>query len=151
MKKLLVASMALIIAACTSRIGSDEYNVNHVGTVGQARECVVLSVRKVNVASDSNTAGTLLGAGAGGVAGSMIGGTDRANILGAIGGAAIGGIAGNASQGYLSSQDGYEYVVRLLDGSGVVTVTQGNDVIMTQGEKCLLLYGQRSRVIPAGY
>lgn len=83
----------------------------------------------------------------GGVAGSMIGGSDTAHILGAIGGAVVGGIAGNAAQEGLSSQSGYEYVIQLDNGS-MVTVSQGNDVLLNPGQKCMVLYGKRARVVP---
>ena len=84
---------------------------------------------------------------AGGVAGSMIGGSDAAHILGAIGGAVVGGMAGDAAQGALSRQGGYEYVVQ-LDTGGLITVTQGTDVLLTPGQKCLVLYGKQARVVP---
>lgn len=91
--------------------------------------------------------GTLIGGAAGGVAGSMIGGSDAAHILGAIGGAVVGGMAGDAAQGALSRQGGYEYVVQ-LDTGGLITVTQGTDVLLTPGQKCLVLYGKQARVVP---
>ena len=74
----------------------------------------------------------------------MIGGSDTAHILGAIGGAVVGGIAGNAAQEGLSSQSGYEYVIQLDNGS-MVTVSQGNDVLLNPGQKCMVLYGKRPR------
>ena len=74
-------------------------------------------------------------------------GSDTAHILGAIGGAVVGGIAGNAAQEGLSSQSGYEYVIQLDNGS-MVTVSQGNDVLLNPGQKCMVLYGKRARVVP---
>lgn len=106
----------------------------------------MVSVRQISIASN-NGAGTLIGGAAGGVAGSMIGGSDTAHILGAIGGAVVGGIAGNAAQEGLSSQSGYEYVIQLDNGS-MVTVSQGNDVLLNPGQKCMVLYGKRARVVP---
>ncbi len=143
---LLVLPLALMASACTSRIGADEYNLSSVGTVNQAARGTVLSVRQVQIQNENGT-GTLLGAAAGGVAGSLIGGSDTAHILGAIGGATVGGIAGNAAQGALSSQTGYQYVIQ-LDSGRLVTVTQGTDVLLTPGQKCIVLYGDQARVIP---
>ena len=62
-------------------------------------------------------------------------------------GAVVGGIAGNAAQEGLSSQSGYEYVIQLDNGS-MVTVSQGNDVLLNPGQKCMVLYGKRARVVP---
>lgn len=132
--------------ACTSRIGADQYDTSAVGEVNRAVKGTVVSVRQISIASN-NGAGTLIGGAAGGVAGSMIGGSDTAHILGAIGGAVVGGIAGNAAQEGLSSQSGYEYVIQLDNGS-MVTVSQGNDVLLNPGQKCMVLYGKRARVVP---
>ena len=62
-------------------------------------------------------------------------------------GTLIGGAAGNAAQEGLSSQSGYEYVIQLDNGS-MVTVSQGNDVLLNPGQKCMVLYGKRARVVP---
>lgn len=143
---LMILPMLLTAGACTSRIGADQYDTSAVGEVNRAVKGTVVSVRQISIASN-NGAGTLIGGGAGGVAGSMIGGSDTAHILGAIGGAVVGGIAGNAAQEGLSSQSGYEYVIQLDNGS-MVTVSQGNDVLLNPGQKCMVLYGKRARVVP---
>ena len=138
---LMILPMLLTAGACTSRIGADQYDTSAVGEVNRAVKGTVVSVRQISIASN-NGAGTLIGGAAGGVAGSMIGGSDTAHILGAIGGA-----AGNAAQEGLSSQSGYEYVIQLDNGS-MVTVSQGNDVLLNPGQKCMVLYGKRARVVP---
>ena len=142
---LMILPMLLTAGACTSRIGADQYDTSAVGEVNRAVKGTVVSVRQISIASN-NGAGTLIGGAAGGVAGSMIGGSDTAHILGAIG-AVVGGIAGNAAQEGLSSQSGYEYVIQLDNGS-MVTVSQGNDVLLNPGQKCMVLYGKRARVVP---
>ena len=146
---LLVMPLALALNACTSRIGANDYATSSTGEVNRAVRGTVVSVRQVTVQSNNN-AGTLIGAAAGGVAGSTIGGGDTAHILGAIGGAVLGGMAGDATQGVLSKQGGYEYVIQLENGS-LITVTQGTDVLLTPGQKVLVLYGKQARVIPANY
>lgn len=146
---LLALPIALMLNACTSNIGANQYATSSVGEVNRAMKGVVISVRPVVVQSDNN-AGTLIGGALGGVAGSTIGGGDTAHILGAIGGAVVGGIAGDAAQNQLSKQQGYEYVIQ-LDNGNVVTVTQGDDVILSPGQKCIVLYGKQARVIPAAY
>ncbi len=152
MKKLallLILPLALTVNACTSRIGANEYATAGAGQVNRAVRGTVVNVRQVQLQSD-NGAGTLLGGAAGAVAGSMIGGTDAVHILGGIGGAVLGGMAGDAAQGALSNQAGYEYVIQLENGN-LVTITQGTDVLLTPGQKCIVLYGKQARVIPATY
>ncbi len=138
--------LAIMLAGCTSRIGANEYSVSGTGQVNRALKGTILSVRTVNVESE-NGAGTLIGGAAGGVAGSTIGKGSTANILGAIGGAVIGGMVGDAAQGALSSQTAYEYVIQLDNGS-LVTLTQGTDIVLHPGQKCIVIYGNPSRIIP---
>ena len=102
---LLLLPLALIISACTSNIGANQYDTDAVGDVSRALKGTVVSVRAISVSSD-NGAGTLIGGAAGGVAGSMIGGSDTAHILGAIGGGVVGGNAGNPAQGGVVRQRG---------------------------------------------
>ena len=149
MKNKLLATCALVLmtAACAPNINSNHYATSAAGTVGQAVSCTVVSVRQVNVSSSDSQVGAVLGAIGGGVAGSTIG-HGRGSLLGALGGAALGGIAGNYAQDGLSRQAGVEYIVR-LDNGAMRTITQGTDVYMQPGQKCFLLYGDQSRVIPA--
>lgn len=149
-KIVLLATAALImpIAACTSDISSSHYSTSSVGAVAQVVAGTVVSVRQITVSSEDNNAGTLIGGALGGIGGSTIGGGSTAHALGAVGGAVIGGIAGNAAQRGLSSQQGYEYVVR-LDNGNMLTVTQGNDVLLNPGQRCYVTLGSPARVMPA--
>lgn len=146
MKKILATVVpVLLLAACQSDIDSYQYGTSSVGQANAAAQCRVINVRQVQVKSD-NQLGTLIGGAAGGVAGYGIGGDSTAHWLGSIGGAVLGGIAGNAAQGALSSQKGYEYIVELNNGQ-VMTITQGTDVLLSPGQRCMLLYGNPARLI----
>ncbi len=146
MKKTLgLLSFAALLCSCQADIASNQYGTSSVGRAAAARPCSVISVRQVNVKSDNN-AGMLLGAIAGGVGGYAIGSGKTAHNLGAVGGAALGGFAGDKAQGVLSSQMGYEYVVR-LDNGQVMTLTQGTDVLLSPGQRCLIMLGDPARLI----
>lgn len=153
MKKLALLLLLPLMAAaagCASQIGANQYASSSVGSVNRARVGTIVSVRQITVADSDNSLGTAIGGIAGGVAGSQIGKGNTAAVLGAVGGALVGGAAGNLAQRGLSSQSGYEYVVQ-LDGGGLVTVTQGSDVLMAVGQRCMVLYGSgsdRARVVP---
>ncbi len=145
----LLLPLIAVVAGCASQIGANQYASSAVGSVNRARVGTIVSVRQITVADSDNSLGTAIGGVAGGVAGSQIG-RGRAAVLGTVGGALVGGVAGNLAQRSLSSQSGYEYVVQ-LDGGGLVTVTQGNDVLMAVGQRCMVLYGSgsdRARVVP---
>lgn len=139
--------LLVILAACAPRIGSNDYSYSGVRQASNAFPCTVLSVRAVNVSNDDNSAGTILGGVAGGVAGSTIGHGRSANTLGAIGGAAAGMLAGNLIQDSMNKQGGYEYVVR-TDNGQIYSVTQGTDQLISAGQRCMLINGAESRVIP---
>ena len=76
-----------------------------------------------------------------------IGGGNTAHLLGAVGGAILGGFAGNAAQEGLTSQQGYEYIVR-LDNGNTVSTTQGADVLLNPGQRCQIIFGNPARIIP---
>lgn len=134
------------IAGCASDIDSNYYSTGSVGQVSQAQGCTVVSVRPIKV-STQNVAGTAIGGIAGGIAGSQIGGGNTAHLLGAVGGAILGGFAGNAAQEGLTSQQGYEYIVR-LDNGNTVSTTQGADVLLNPGQRCQIIFGNPARIIP---
>lgn len=134
------------IAGCASDIDSNYYSTGSVGQVSQAQGCTVVSVRPIKV-STQNGAGTAIGGIAGGIAGSQIGGGNTAHLLGAVGGAILGGFAGNAAQEGLTSQQGYEYIVR-LDNGNTVSTTQGADVLLNPGQRCQIIFGNPTRIIP---
>ena len=146
----LLLPILAVLSGCASQIGANQYDSAAVGSVNRVLKGTIVSVRQIKVADSDNSAGTAIGGIAGGVAGSQIGKGSTAGILGAVGGALIGGAAGNLAQRGLSSQTGYEYVVQ-LDNGGLVTVTQGSDVLLGVGQRCMVLYGSgsdRARVVP---
>ena len=145
MKKFIYLATSLLMGACTSNIDSSHYTTSNVGAAAAARPCTVVSVRQVTVQSDNNL-GALFGAGLGGVAGYSVGGGKTAHTLGAIAGAGLGGLAGDAAQDKLSKQAAYEYVVK-LDNGQLMTLSQGTDVLLAQGQRCLLLSGNPARII----
>jgi outer membrane lipoprotein SlyB len=147
MKKLFLTLFATsALMGCQSNINSDHYSTSQTGLVSNVSQCTVLNVRYVGVNSDSG-AGTLVGSIAGGIAGSTIGGGSTANTLGAVGGALLGGFVGSASEKGLSSQTGVEYILK-LDNGQVISITQGTRDTLSVGQRCLVLFGNPSRVIP---
>ena len=137
---------AMLLSSCAADIGANDYDVSNANKVNQVQPCTVVTRRVVTV-RDGDNSGATLGTIAGGVAGSQIGRGSTASVLGALGGALIGGVAGDLAQEGLSTQTGYEYIVRQDNGS-MVTVTQGTDVLLQPGQKCLVIYGNQARVIP---
>lgn len=146
MKNFAILCILTLLAGCADDIGANQYETSSVGEVNRALKGTVLSVRAIQV-RDEGTAGTVIGAVAGGAAGTLLGSNDATRIAGGAVGAAAGAIAGKQAQKMVSSQGGYEYVIE-LDNGNVVNVSQGNDIMLNVGQRCVVLYGKRARVIP---
>ena len=128
----ILTSALLGLSACAPNISPDTVSASNANDVQTAVEGVIVSKRTVTVKGDSNLLGTGIGALAGGVAGSTIGGGKGA-LLATIGGAVLGGAAGNAVEDKLQTQQGIEYVVRLAQQrSGTTTIkTKDADETLT--------------------
>lgn len=142
------APIAIVIffLGCTPNVSPDTYSVGSVGQVNRAVRGEIISVRMVQISGAQSGVGATAGAAGGAVGGSMIGGNSRANLLGAIGGALVGGIAGAVAEEGTTRQAGVEYVVQAENGA-LLTITQGSDEFFRIGDKVLVLYGAKSRVI----
>ncbi|AWH87625.1 outer membrane lipoprotein [Limnobaculum parvum] len=144
-KTLGVACIVLSMAGCASNISSTSYNDKQVGQASRTYAGVIVSSRVVDVEGNSSVGG-LVGSAAGGVAGSAIGGGFRSNALGAIGGALLGGLLGSAVESGASKQQAIEYVIQ-TEGNGMITVAQGMDQPLSNGQKVLVIEGKPTRVV----
>jgi outer membrane lipoprotein SlyB len=146
----LAAAMAGALGGCATSVAAGSYPRSQVGQVNRVDEGIILSARPVQIEGNERAAvGTTTGAVLGGIAGSEIGGGEKANAAGAVAGAVIGGLAGNAIEKGVTSRRGFAYTVRKNDGT-LVTITQGADIAMQPGQRVFIEYGARARVIPAG-
>lgn len=141
-----ILTAGLMLTACQADIESYQYNAGDAQQARAVSECTVVSVRQVKVTSNNNQLGTVIGGAAGGIAGYSIGSGSTAHLLGGLGGAVLGGLAGDAAQGALSSQNAYEYIVKLSNGQ-LTTITQGSGTLLSPGQRCMLLHGNPARLI----
>jgi outer membrane lipoprotein SlyB len=107
---------------------------------------MVVSARTVDIQGSQSGVGTMAGTATGAVAGSAIGSSTRANVIGAIGGAVLGGVVGGAVEEGTTRQQGMEYVVETEDGS-LLTIVQGIESPLREGDRVIVVYGARARVI----
>lgn len=137
----------LLLSGCARNISANSYDARALDGRGMvSHPCTVVKVRTVVVEEgdylENNQAGMLMGGVAGGLAGNMIGG-GRGRVL-ATGIGALAGAAGGAyAEKALKSQNAYEYVVRMQDGS-MRTVVQGMDTYLNPGQEALLIEGTRN-------
>ena len=151
MKKIVMLSSVLccgvlLLSGCARNISANVYDARSLDGEGMiSHPCTVVSVRVVAVEEgdylEDNKTGALMGGVAGGLAGNMIGGGRGRTIATGIG-ALAGAFGGALAEKALKSQNGYEYVVRLQDGS-MRTVVQGMDTKLQPGQAALLIEGAR--------
>ena len=147
MQNIRIISVLLItmLAACHPNVSPDSYSLGSVGQVNRAVRGTVISTRLVDISGTSGV-GATAGALGGAVGGSAIGSGARSNIAGAIGGAIVGGVAGAVIEEGATQQKGMEYTVETENGA-LLTIVQGVDTPLSVGQKVIVLYGSKSRVI----
>jgi outer membrane lipoprotein SlyB len=135
---------ATTLVGCASRgLGGGDYTRSQVRGEMSVRLGVVETVRDVVIDARGHESGTgtLVGAGLGGIAGSTVGGGNRANAAGAIAGAVVGGLIGSAVEKNNNDRKGIEVTVR-LEGGKLVAITQEKDEEFRVGDKVRVLSGQ---------
>lgn len=133
--------------SCTSDINDAYYESGQVGRVNKVIKGIVISARPIYVTDEADGAGSLAGAVIGGVAGSMVGGSDRANMLGAAVGGTAGAAVGSKAERAITKQSATEYVIE-TDSGKIMSITQGNNENLKIGQRIMVIYGSRARVIP---
>ena len=142
---LLTLSLVVSLAACNADISANDYQSQNANVVSKVVPGVVLSKRVVNVKTDTGV-GKIAGGLAGGIIGSGIGG-GRGAALGLVAGAVAGGVLGQHLEDEVNTQKAFEYIVK-LDNNKSIAITQGMDTNLSVGQRILLIYGARSRLIP---
>lgn len=145
MKRILaigVLAATVVVAGCAQPgLGGGNYARGQVRGEQSVRLGVIEGVRDVLIDGRDTGTGTLAGAAVGGIAGSTVGGGNRANAAGAIAGAVVGGIVGNAIEKGSSDRRGVEVTIRLESGQ-VIAVTQEKDEDFRVGDRVRILSGQ---------
>ena len=122
-----LGALTLTLGACANYGGTR--SPGSVGYASTVKEGVIQSVNGVTIKPDNSIVGAGVGAVLGGLAGSELGGGDKAKTAGAIGGAVLGGIAGNEAGKALNTRNGFSYIVKFNSGELKEIVIKGNDPI----------------------
>ncbi|WP_321488111.1 glycine zipper 2TM domain-containing protein [uncultured Hyphomonas sp.] len=125
-------ALSLSLAGCASTQGVNTVSPGALGQSSRVYQGTVMSVREVTVKPKQSMIGTAAGAVLGGLAGSELGGGDKAQTAGAIGGAVLGGMAGNAAGKAVGTGKAFAYVVRFSSGE-TQEIIQGADVYIAPG------------------
>lgn len=150
MKAITISTLAVFIClgavSCKPNISPDSYSVGSVGQVNRVVRGVIVSARAVAISGTNTGIGAGAGAIAGGAGGSVIGGSTEANIAAGVAGAVVGGLIGAMAEQEITRQTGMEYVIEAENGA-LITIVQGDESPLGVGEKVLVMYGGRARVI----
>ncbi|MFP4154260.1 MAG: glycine zipper 2TM domain-containing protein [Halothiobacillaceae bacterium] len=133
MQLAVVIAAAALLSGCASSLSGGTYNRADARQVMTVEYGTVQSVRPVRIEGTRTPIGAGAGALAGGILGSTIGGgTGRA--LATVGGAVAGGMAGAAIEEGATRQQGLEITIR-LDSGRTISVVQAADQVFSPGER----------------
>lgn len=145
------AALTLALAGCASGYGANTVSSSGVGYASTVREGTVTAVREVRIRPDNSFLGAATGAVLGGLAGSELGGGDKAQTAGAVGGAVLGGVAGNEAGKAMNTRQGFAYTIRFASGE-IKEIVQGADIYIQPGTRVYVTFGaDKVTVAPAGY
>lgn len=133
-----------VLAACGPAQTANTVQARSLGQAGAVSTGTIVAMRPVQVQGTSGI-GAPVGAVAGGVLGSGIGGGWRANALGAIGGAVVGGFAGAAIEQGVTGGTAVEFIIR-DDRGGEIAVVQTNEDRLMVGDRVRVVQAERTRI-----
>ncbi|NWK56718.1 glycine zipper 2TM domain-containing protein [Verrucomicrobiaceae bacterium N1E253] len=145
---LLAAACPFLVLSCAQPSNTgDTYSKYEAGSAQSVKTGKITSIRNVKI-EGGTAAGSLIGAGAGAVAGHNIGSGSTANTLGAIGGGLLGAAAGSHIQQGMGSKNGLEIMVKLDKGGSISVIQEANSrETFRVGERVRVLYnGNKTRV-----
>jgi outer membrane lipoprotein SlyB len=148
MRSIVVASLALALAAC-STTSPDVVKRGDAQRLSTVQDAVVLNVRPVTVEGSQSGIGGTAGAVAGGVAGSSVGGRREAVVVGVLG-AVAGAVVGNAVERASTREQAYEIMVQLRNGERrAIVQAQGSESFAPGDQVILVSTGATTRVARA--
>jgi outer membrane lipoprotein SlyB len=142
--RILAGLLAVLLSGCGPSYSPDTYATNAAQQANKVETGVIVGVRKVRI-SAQGTVGAVSGAAAGGVVGSQIG-EGSAGAIGAVSGSLLGGLAGVATEHLISDTNGFEYIVRKVNGD-MLSVAQKDKKPLTVGQKVLVIAGAQARIV----
>ncbi|WP_431265377.1 glycine zipper 2TM domain-containing protein [Roseateles chitinivorans] len=148
MKKLLIATMVVALAACTTT-NPDVIQRGDAQRLSQVQDATVLSWRPVTVDGSQSGVGAVAGAVAGGVAGGSVGGSREGVIVGVLG-AVAGAALGNAVERSTTKEQAVEILLQLRNGERrAIVQAQGNENFASGEPVIIVTTGGKSRVMRA--
>lgn len=133
--------LATSTTACTNNLGANQRSVSSVGYASTVLQGTIQASTPVTITKENSILGAGVGAVLGGLAGSELGGGDKAQTAGAIGGAVLGGLAGNEAGKALGRRSGYSYIVA-FDSGEVKEIVLAGDAAYAPGTRVNVVFAE---------
>ena len=113
----------------------------------------IVSSLPVKVKGEGSLIGTTTGALIGGLLGTQVCGKELiagakceeiAIVYATIGGAALGYV----TEALLGNHDGHQYIINVDDSDNDIAIVQGNENLIKNGERVVIIFGKTIRVLP---
>jgi len=148
MKRLLIATTAALLAAC-STTSPDVVSRSDAQRLSDVLDGVVLSTRPVTVEGTQSGVGAAAGGVVGGIAGSSVGGRREGAIVGVLG-AVAGGVLGNQVERQTTREDAVEILVQLRSGERrAIVQARGSETIQAGDQVLIVNASGKARVTKA--
>lgn len=134
-------ALATSTAACTNNLGANQRSVSSVGYASTVLQGTIQASTPVTITKENSILGAGVGAVLGGLAGSELGGGDKAQTAGAIGGAVLGGLAGNEAGKALGRRNGFSYIVA-FDSGEVKEIVLAGDASYPPGTRVNVVFAE---------
>ncbi len=135
------AILAFSTAACTNNAGANQRSSSSVGYASTVLMGTIQASNPVTITKDNSILGAGVGAVLGGLAGSELGGGNKAQTAGAIGGAVLGGLAGNEAGKALGKRNGFSYIVA-FDSGDVKEIVLAGDASYAPGTRVNVVFAE---------
>lgn len=152
------AALAMSTTACTSNMGANQRSASSVGYASTVLQGTIQASTPITITKDNSLLGAGVGAILGGLAGSELGGGDKAQTAGGVAGAVLGGLAGNEAGKALGKRNGFSYIVAFDSGevkeivlAGDAAYVPGTRVNVVFAEDGVTLYPVQTQQIPPQY
>ena len=113
----------------------------------------IVSSLPVKIKGEGSLVGTTTGALIGGLLGTQVCGKELiagakceeiAIVYATIGGAALGYV----TEALLGNHDGHQYIINVDDSDNDIAIVQGNENLIKNGERVVIIFGKTIRVLP---
>ena len=151
-KILLFILISIFLASCNTTNPKDVKKTD-TQKITSIKYGKIVSSMPVKVKGEGSMIGASTGALIGGLLGSQVCGKELiagakceeiAIVYATIGGAALGYV----TEAILGNHDGYQYIIDLDKSNDDIAIVQGNETLLQNGERVVIIFGKTIRVLP---